>query len=131
MTQPSHRARSPGQKPPATLDARGRLEPKDVASLAQRLREIAADRADAPLRCDVAGVTHPDIGTVGALAGLALESRRLGCRLELTGTRRELLELIELAGLDGLAVEVVREPEERDVALRVEEERDRGDSIAR
>ena len=130
MTQPTHRARSQAQQLPTTLEARGRLDPEDVAVLGQRLREIAADRAGAPLRCDVAGVSHPDLGTVGALAGLALQSRRLGCRLELTGTRRELLELIELAGLDGLAVEVIREPEEREVAFGVEEERDRGDSIA-
>ncbi|HEX5013891.1 MAG TPA: STAS domain-containing protein [Candidatus Limnocylindrales bacterium] len=130
MTQPIHRARHVASASPPALETRGRLEPEDVVLLGERLREIAGGRSGRPVRCDVHAITQPDIGTVGALAELGLLSRRLGCRLQLAGTRQELLELIELAGLDGLAVEVIREPEEREVALGVEKERDRGDSIA-
>jgi ABC-type transporter Mla MlaB component len=50
------------------------------------------------LRCEVAGV-DADAVAVDALARLALAARRRGCRVRLAGASRELLELIELAGL--------------------------------
>ncbi len=69
-----------------------------------------------------------DIATVDALARLQLTARRLGWRLRLRNVSVELRELIELAGLTGvLGVEPVRQPEEREVALDVEERVQRGD----
>jgi ABC-type transporter Mla MlaB component len=50
------------------------------------------------LRCEVAGV-DADAVAVDALARLALAARRRGCRVRVAGASRELLELIELAGL--------------------------------
>jgi hypothetical protein len=69
-----------------------------------------------------------DIGTVDALARLHLSARRLGWRLRLREASVELRELIELAGLSRvLGVEPVGQPEEREVALDVEERIQAGD----
>ena len=66
-----------------------------------------------------------DLGTVDALARLQLAGRRLGFDVRLTPTE-ELLELLELCGL----VEVLWQPEEREEAFGVEEERQLGDPPA-
>jgi len=66
-----------------------------------------------------------DLGIVDALARLRLAGKRLGFEVRLTPTE-ELLELLELAGL----VEVLWQPEEREEALGVEEERQLGDATA-
>jgi len=69
-----------------------------------------------------------DIGTVDALARLHLTARRLGWRLRLRSIPAELRELIELAGLSTvLGLEAVGQPEEREVALDVEERVQPGD----
>jgi len=65
------------------------------------------------------------LATVDALARLQLAGRRLGFDVRLTPTE-ELLELLELCGL----VEVLWQSEEREEALGVEEERERGDPPA-
>ena len=66
-----------------------------------------------------------DLGTIDALARLRLAGKRLGFEVRLTPTE-ELLELLELVGL----VDVLWQPEEREEALRVEEERELGDASA-
>ncbi len=66
-----------------------------------------------------------DLGIVDALARLRLAGKRLGFEVRLTPTE-ELLELLELVGL----VEVLWQPEEREEALGVEEERQLGDATA-
>jgi len=66
-----------------------------------------------------------DLATVDALARLQLAGRRLGFDVRLTPTE-ELLELLELCGL----VEVLWQPEEREEAFGVEEERQLGDPPA-
>ena len=66
-----------------------------------------------------------DLATVDALARLRLAGRRLGFVVRLTPTE-ELVELLELCGL----VEVLWEPEQREEALGVEEERQLGDPPA-
>ncbi len=75
--------------------------------------------------CDVAALTANDVGVVGALARLALEARRIGLDLRLARVPPELAELIAFAGLDAvlLGVEAGRQPEQREEALGVEEER--------
>jgi hypothetical protein len=63
------------------------------------------------------GPSVPDLGTVHDLARLALLAQRLGAHLELAEVTPELVDLLELAGLTGLAeeaglcVEMEREPE--------------------
>jgi hypothetical protein len=66
-----------------------------------------------------------DLGTVDALARLRLAGKRLGFEVRITPTE-ELVELFELAGL----LEVLREPEEREEPLGVEEEGQLGDAPA-
>jgi hypothetical protein len=67
----------------------------------------------------------PHLGTVDALARLALAARRIGCELKLRDPSRELRELVAFAGLaEALGVEPGREAEEREEPLGVEEERD-------
>ena len=65
------------------------------------------------------------IGTVDALARLQLAMRRLGLELRLRDASRELLELLDLAGLtEVLGLEPGWEPEKRKERLGVEEERE-------
>ena len=130
MTHPTPRAPRSARTGPPNLTLAGRVEPDDAPALCERVRDVAAGRGGKSVSCDVHGVVRPDIGTVGALARMALGSKRLGCQLELRRTRQDLLELLALTGLDVLAVEVRREPEEREEALGVEEERDPGDPVA-
>ncbi|HET7636631.1 MAG TPA: STAS domain-containing protein [Candidatus Limnocylindria bacterium] len=51
------------------------------------------------VRCDARAVAHPDATTVDALARLALELRRVGCRLVLVNPSAELRELVAFMGL--------------------------------
>ena len=72
-----------------------------------------------------------ELGIVDALARLQLAARRSGYEVAVTDAPSDLLELIELAGLsDVLGVEPLRQPEEREERLGVEEERELPDSAA-
>lgn len=53
---------------------------------------------------------QPDLGLVDALARLKLAARRLGCSLRVREPSVELVELLDLVGLD-LDLEVVGETE--------------------
>lgn len=69
------------------------------------------------------------LSTVDVLARLQLEARRSGVELRVRVLAPALRELIAFAGLDeALRLELEREPEEREEALRVEEESQLGDS---
>lgn len=84
--------------------------------------------------CDVGALVDPDLGTVDALARLQLTVKRLGGSLRLHGTSTSLAELLELTGLCEvlpLCVEAVREAEQREETLGVEEEADPGDLAPR
>ncbi len=92
--------------------------------------------------CDVAQLPRPDLGTVDALARLQLVAHRRGCSVRLVNVTPALRGLLDLAGLTDLfeagsapaadsAVEVGGEPEQREQARRIEEERDPGDPVAR
>ena len=92
-----------------------------------RASELERSGADV-LVCDVAEVTRPDAGTIEALARLQLTARRLGCQMRLRDPSRELRELLDLFGLDDvLRVEPVRQPEQREEPLGVEERVEMGD----
>ena len=111
----------------------GPLTPAQTAALCKRAR-TELERSDAEvLVCDVAAVTHPDAGTVEALARVALTARRLGRRVSLRDPSRELRELLDLFGLTdvlaagALRVEPVRQPEQREQPLGVQERVERRD----
>jgi STAS domain len=73
--------------------------------------------------CDV-GALAPDAGSLDALARLQLTANREGLDLRLSRVSRELLDLLELAGLTGvLRVEAGGQSEQREKRLGVEEER--------
>jgi STAS domain-containing protein len=108
----------------------GRIGPDDAETLSDCVCARVAAGEEGALACDVGGVEDPDMGTVDALARMALTARRLGRRVELRRARPDLRDLLELAGLGGLAVEVGRKAEEREEAGDVEEEDDPADPIA-
>ena len=129
MTEPAARGPSPrAERPGLTLS--GRIGPNDGPDLCGRVQEASVAHEGVPVCCDCDGIADPDVGTVDTLARMALAARRHGSRLQLRETRQELRELLDLVGLEDLAVEVVGQPEEREVALGVEEEGDSGDPVA-
>ena len=72
-----------------------------------------------------------ELGIVDALARLQLAARRSGYEVAVTDAPRDLLELIELAGLsEVLGVEPLRQPEQREQGLGVEEEGEFPDAAA-
>jgi len=74
------------------------------------------------------GALAPDVVTVDALARLELAARRVGRRVRLQGTSRDLCDLITFCGLsDALGVEPGGQPEQRKERLRAEEERELDD----
>ena len=86
-----------------------------------------------PIVCDVGGIVDPDLRAVEALAWLQVGLRRAGLWFELRNAGLDLRALIELVGLAEvlpLRVEVVRQAEQREQALRVQEERDPADPVA-
>ena len=67
-----------------------------------------------------------DLGLVDEVARWQLAARRAGCSIWLRDADRELLALLDLCGLRGLGLEVVREPEGPE-QVRVEEAVEPGD----
>jgi hypothetical protein len=84
--------------------------------------------------CDVAELSTPDFGTIDSLARLALALRRAGSGVTLERASPELRDLLAFAGLTGvlpcsaLPLQPLGEPEHREEAGGVEEERDPGDA---
>ena len=91
---------------------------------------MTAQRPDRPIVCDVSALA-PDAGAIDGLARLQLLARRHGRGDPAVQGAPELQELLDLCGLgDVLGVEVVRQTEEREERLGVEEERQLGDPPA-
>ena len=83
--------------------------------------------------CDLAGLDRADLAVVNLVARLLLAARRGECALRIANPPDGLRELMALSGLDRLPhlrVEMVRQPEEREEALGVQEEGDPADPIA-
>ena len=120
---------------PAVVVVAGRIGPSDVPRLSARIR-AELDGCDAGVVvCDVQSLVAPDMGTVDALAQLALTGRRQGCRILLRRPCRELRQLITLAGLGevvGLSADLLVErqgqPEQREHAGGVQKGVDGGDA---
>ena len=130
MTEPVSGAPLPPERTVPSLAVSGNVGPHQARGLCDRVRESSEGSGPGPLPCECGGIADPDVGTIEALARMALAARRLGHRLELRATRPDLRELLVLVGLEELAVEVVGQPEEREVARGVEEEGDPGDPVA-
>jgi hypothetical protein len=101
----------------------------DVSGTCERLRRVLGSSRSELVVCHVGLLTHPDAGTVEALARLCLTARRLGRGFVLRGASPHLRELITLMGLAdpllrgaGLSLGKRRETEEREHPGRVEEE---------
>jgi ABC-type transporter Mla MlaB component len=83
----------------------GRIGAEDADALSDCVCARVAAGEDTPLPFDVAAVEDPDMGTVNALARMALTARRLGHHVELRRVRPDLRELLELAGVSSLTVD--------------------------
>ena len=80
---------------------------------------------------DVTGLQVVDVETVDAVARAALVIRRSGADARVAGAGLELAGLLRLCGLaDALGLEPGREPEHREEAGGVQEERDPADPAA-
>ena len=119
---------SSAQEPGAVLVVGGRVGPGDVAGLCARLHAALEDERVEVVVCDVGAVVRPDAATIHALARLQLTARRRGARIRLARASPELRELLAFAGLADvvpagplLRLQAVRQPEEREQALGVEE----------
>jgi ABC-type transporter Mla MlaB component len=93
---------------PAVMHITGRITPADVPRLCEELRRLLRDDGpgDGPpcdVYCDVGGLAQVNLATVDALARLHLTARRHGSRLRLMDPGPELLALLNLVGLPGLA----------------------------
>jgi ABC-type transporter Mla MlaB component len=103
VTQPRSGAPSTARSSRGGIALAGRIGPSDAAALSACVCARVAAGERGALACDVAELEEPDLGTVEALARMALTARRLGRRVELRRVQPELRELLELAGLGGLA----------------------------
>jgi ABC-type transporter Mla MlaB component len=100
----------------------------DIPVLCADLAELVRGRGGGVVVCDVAGVAHPDVVTVEALARLRLTARRHGWSLVVTGAGPDLLELVRLLGLTDALLQAGRQSEQREEAGGLEEVVDGRDS---
>ena len=87
------------------------------------------DRID----CDMGWLRRADLAVVDLVARLLLAARRGDCEVRIVNPPDGLDELLALSGLDRLPrlrIEVIRQAEEREEALGVQEEGDPADPIA-
>jgi hypothetical protein len=110
------------------------LRPEDVAGIVEHVSPIVTPDGTTVLLCDLARLVDADMGTIDALARLALRARRLGCEVGLRDASPELLHLLAFAGLGdvlpcepGSGVEMVGQPKQREEPRGVQEERDPAD----
>jgi ABC-type transporter Mla MlaB component len=122
----------PGPEP--TVVIAGPIACADVPGLCERVLALLRSSGADEIVCDVRALGRPDAGTVNALARLQLTARRAGARIRLRHASRELQELLIFVGLDAavpvgvrLRVEPIREAEEREEPLGVEERVEPGD----
>jgi ABC-type transporter Mla MlaB component len=106
---------------------------RDLLALCERAR-ILVHTTHRVVECDVAAVARPDLGTVDALARLALMARRLDRGVTLLRASAELRQLLSLVGLGEIvpcvgwsALEPQWQPEQRKESGGVQEERDSAD----
>ncbi len=131
----SRMPRPPPESNPPALSLEGPITREDIPALCERARALIEDRAVGPITCEV-GALDCDAVTVDALSRLQLTALRLGRRIRFDDAPPELLELLGLLGLDEVlpcadsGLEPRGQPEEREQARGVQEERDPGDPAA-
>ena len=115
----------PAERGTIVLVIPAQIAPRDVPAICDRLRCALARSNVGEIVCDVGALDNPDLRAVDVLATLQLTARRLGRRMRLRHASSRLMELLALAGLDGvlaLRVEAGGQPEEREQRVGVEEE---------
>lgn len=130
-------ARSPREPSSIELVVAGPIAPADIPTLCARARMLLRSGDAGRLICDVGAVADPDGVTIDALARLQLTARRLGSQVGLRNVSRELQDLLDFVGLNGVlppnatsGIEARRQTEEREVRRGVKEERDPADQTA-
>jgi ABC-type transporter Mla MlaB component len=115
----------------------GPIGRSDVLGLAERARALLDEGGTDLLVCDVRGLQRPDLVAIEALARLQLTARRRGARVLLAHASPALLDFLAYAGLDAvlprrrtLRLEALRQPEEWEQALGVQEEGESDDPTA-
>ena len=82
--------------------------------------------------CDMAWLRRADLAVVDLVARLLLAARRGDCELRILNPPEGLEDLLGLSGLEGLPglrVQVIRQPEQREEALGIQEEGDAADQV--
>jgi len=80
----------------------GPMTRAELPAFGERLAAILDSRHAEVVLCDLAGAT-PDAVTVDALARVHLAAKRHGCETRVRGASRELIALLDVVGLSGLA----------------------------
>ena len=109
---------------PAVLVLPAAVSRDDVARLCEDVRALLESTHVGVVVCDAAGLGPPGLAAVDALARLELAARRAGGRIRVRAPAPALRALLDLVGLH---FEVEGEAEEREPALRVEEEVEPGE----
>ena len=88
------------------------LDRADIPELCELFSSLLQNGRPDHVVCDVSGLADPDAVAVDALARLQLVARGFGLRLCVRNAQRQLEQLLELVGLNGvLVVEPRREAE--------------------
>jgi ABC-type transporter Mla MlaB component len=124
----------PGEPGVIELALRGRVGPSEGAELCDRVRVLLLEKPGCRVACDVASLVDADLGTLDALARLQLTAARLGASVRLRDPPSALREMLALSGLGDvvrcageLSVQPGGQPEHREEAGGVQEERDAAD----
>ncbi|CAL9541007.1 STAS domain-containing protein [Streptomyces sp. enrichment culture] len=112
-------------KTPAVLVITGPVTRDEVTGWCDALRALLGTPGAEVVECDVAGIGPPGLAAVDLLARLQLTARRTGGRIRLREPAPELCALLDLVGL---RFEVVRQPEQREPPLDVQEAVETGDA---
>jgi anti-anti-sigma regulatory factor len=109
----------------------GPVTREDVPGLSDNVCALLQASDAELIICDVAAVVDPDVAAVEALARLRVATRRLGRRMHVRNASPDFEALLAFMGLGDvlpvradLRLEVVRQTEEREERLGVEEERE-------
>jgi ABC-type transporter Mla MlaB component len=110
----------------------GPLQRAELPALCERLHALLAAGAADVVVCDLDAAVSADAVAVDALARLQLTARRLGCRVRFRRVSPGLEDLLAFTGLVPVLLcrRALRETEEREDPLGVEEERELGDTAA-
>ena len=116
---------------------RGRVARADAPRLCDRIQAVLRRGGADIVVCDISAVVDPDLETIEVLARLQLTARRLGRELRLRAVPCGFADLLQYLAFtdvmpcEGLLVEPVREAEQREEPLGIEEGMHRDDLSSR